>query len=54
MAPVDKAAVSSSGDGDFLGLSKWTWAAIAGGVAVAGITLYIIAGSDDDSKKDKD
>ncbi len=52
MAPVDKAPVSASGDGDFLGLSKWTWAAIAGGVAVTGIALYIIAGSDD-GKKDK-
>lgn len=53
---VAAAAKSSKGEGDFLGLSKWAWAALAGGVVAAGITIYIISGggdSESDKKKKK-
>ena len=48
MAPVQKTVTED----EFLGLSKWAWAAIAGCVATAGIAFYIFAG-DEGKKKPK-
>lgn len=36
---------------EVLGLPKWAWAAIAGGVITAGLAIYIFAGGDDTKKK---
>jgi len=47
MAPVQK-PVSEE---EILGLPKWVWAAIAGGVITAGLAIYIFAGSDGEKKK---
>ena len=47
MAPVQKPV----NEDEILGLPKWVWAAIAGGVITTGIAIYIFAGSDDTKKK---
>ena len=41
MAPVTSKAVS---DEEILGLPKWAWAVIAGGVVTTGVLIYIFAG----------
>ena len=48
MAPAVSKPV---GEDEILGLPKWVWAAIAGGVVTAGIAIYIFAGSDGETKK---
>jgi len=48
MAPAVSKPVSED---EILGLPKWVWAAIAGGVITAGIAIYIFAGSDGETKK---
>ena len=48
MAPAVSKPVSED---EILGLPKWVWAAIAGGVVTAGIAIYIFAGSDGETKK---
>lgn len=48
MAPVVQKPVSED---EILGLPKWVWAAIAGGVITAGLAIYIFAGSDGEKKK---
>lgn len=47
MAPVSKPV----NEDEVLGLPKWAWAAIAGGVLTAGLAIYIFAGGDEDAKK---
>merc|ERR1711971_968530 len=41
------------GEDEILGLPKWVWAAIAGGVVTAGIAIYIFAGSDGETKRNQ-
>ncbi len=40
-------------DDEILGLPKWAWAAIAGGVITAGLALYIFSGDDGGETKKK-
>ena len=47
MAPVQKPV----NEDEILGLPKWVWAAIAGGVITTGIAIYIFAGNDGGKKK---
>ena len=48
MAPAVQKPVSED---EILGLPKWVWAAIAGGVITAGLAIYIFAGDDGGKKK---
>lgn len=53
MAPV--VVEKPASNDEILGLPKWVWAAIAGGVITAGIAIYIFSGDDNagDKKKKK-
>ena len=47
MAPVQKPV----NEDEIMGLPKWVWAAIAGGVITTGLAIYIFTGDSDGKKK---
>ena len=47
MAPVQKPV----NEDEIMGVPKWVWAAIAGGVITAGLAIYIFSGDSDAKKK---
>ena len=54
MAPANSVIQKpSASEDEILGLPKWVWGAIAGGVITVGLAYYIFAGDEDKKKKPK-